>query len=71
MSHYNATKKDASKLVDITIYCDVLKKNVVVKDYHISSTSSECETCGSHGDVTLNVYKCECGKSHDIEINSW
>lgn len=65
--------KDKSKVIGIVIYCDNLKKEVIIKDgdFSISATSQECDTCGSHGSTTLYVTKCECDKWHDIEINNW
>ena len=57
----------------MTIYCDKLKREVVVgKDnIHWSGNSQECETCGSHGSVTVYVSGCECGNSHDITVSEW
>ena len=64
-------KKDESKFVGIVYFCDNLKKELVLNDiYSLSSSEQECEICGSHGYVKLSVYKCECCKSHDIEIRS-
>lgn len=57
-------------------YCSYLDKNIEVeidnKDLHnyLSSSDSECDLCGSHGDITLEV-KCECGYYHYFEISSW
>lgn len=65
-------KKDESKVIGIVIYCDNLKKEVVIKGVDdLSSSSQECEICGSHGSVNLYTNGCECGKYHNIEINSW
>jgi len=66
-------KKDESKVVAIVYFCDTLKKEIVMKDFgnNLSTSSQECEICGSHGSVTLYITNCECGKFHDIEINSW
>lgn len=58
-------------IVSINIHCPILKKDVVITEYYIKANESECETCGSHGDVNLSVLKCECGKTHEIEISSW
>lgn len=64
-------KKDESKVVGIVIYCDNLKKEVIIKGIEdLSSSSQECEICGSHGSISLYT-KCECGEYHDIEIRSW
>jgi len=65
-------KKDESKVIGIVYFCDNLKKEIVCKDLdNLSSSSQDCETCGSHGSVDFYVSKCECGKSHDIEISGW
>jgi hypothetical protein len=59
------------KVVAVTILCPNLNTNVVVTDYSISASESECDLCGSHGEINLSVMKCECGKMHEIEISSW
>ena len=65
-------KLDESKVIGIVIFCDELKKEVILKDnYSVSASESECELCGSHGSVKIWITKCECGKTHDIEIESW
>jgi len=60
-------------LTSITIYCPYLGKEVIFpKDkIHWSGSSQECETCGSHGEVKLFIYECECGKNHDLTVDSW
>ena len=63
--------KDESKVLGIVYFCDVLKKEIVCKDLHsLHASESECELCGSHGSIEFSV-NCECGKYHDIEIQSW
>jgi len=66
-------KKDESRVIGIVYFCDTLKKEFVLKDFDgsLSSTSQECDICGSHGSVSLFITNCECGKFHDIEIRSW
>jgi len=65
-------KKDETKLLGIIYFCDNLKKEIMIKEnYSLSASEHECERCGSHGSITLWINKCECGKSHDIEIESW
>lgn len=73
MSKRTVVKKDESKVVGILYFCDILKKEILLKDveHALSSSEGECELCGSHGDITLHVNKCECGKTHSIEIKSW
>ncbi len=64
--------KVTGKVVGLTILCPTLNKNVTLtSDYSFSSHESECELCGSHGEMSVYVLKCECGKTHDIEISSW
>lgn len=61
-----------AELVTIKIFCPKLEKEIEVNfvDCSFSGHESECEMCGSHGDVKVYV-KCECGSNHDIEITSW
>ena len=64
-------KKDESKVVGIVYFCDVLKKEIISTDIgSLTSHEQECELCGSHGSISFGI-NCECGKYHDIEINSW
>ena len=65
-------KKDESKVLRIEIFCGNLDKNVSVdiSKLYFSGYESECELCGSHGSVNVSV-ECECGKTHDIQLNSW
>ena len=42
---------------------------VSVHDFHASD--SECELCGSHGEISVD-YKCPvCGQHHEYELQSW
>lgn len=56
----------------LNIYCEKLHKEVFVdiKDCCWFGGESECELCGSHGNVSVD-FKCECGKSHEVELRSW
>ena len=67
------SKKDETKFLSVKIHCPNLDKEVELSSdkVHYSSSESECEMCGSHGSVELQILKCECGKPHDIELNSW
>ena len=52
----------------------VLKVNGELKTFtkdqvSFSASEQECDTCGSHGEVTLTVY--EEKKSYDVEVASW
>jgi transposase len=55
--------------------CPVTGKivNKEIGQHDISSCESECDLCGSHGDITISMFKCpSCGKYHDdLEIDSW
>ena len=63
--------KDESKLVGIIYFCDTLGKEIITKDIDgFSASSQDCDLCGTHGTITFYV-NCECGKYHNIEINSW
>jgi len=60
------------EFISIKVYCEKLDKNIILdkKDCNFSGNNQECETCGSHGSVSLG-FKCECGGYHDIELSSW
>lgn len=65
--------KEKTKFLCVKIHCPNLDKEVELHldEIYFSSSESECGLCGSHGSVELQIHKCECGKSHDIELNSW
>ena len=63
-------KKKQAELKKVVIFCPKLKKHVTLKEFSFSATNGDCDTCGSHGDVTLTV-TCLCGRFHDIQVNSW
>jgi hypothetical protein len=64
--------KKKPELKSVRIYCPKLDQNVTinVKNIMAHGRSDDCEMCGSHGDVSIDV-KCKCGKRHDIELHSW
>ena len=72
MKNKVVNKKDESKVLGIEIFCDNLSKNVSVDITKacFTGSESECDLCGSHGSVKVYV-TCECGKNHDIELESW
>ena len=60
------------KIVNMLVTCPKLGKNVTVSfsDIEFSSWLSDCDCCGGHGSVDMS-FKCKCGQTHDIELNSW
>ena len=60
-------------VLTLTYKCSKTKKNVTVelKSSDFSASSSECEVCGSHGEVEIYWDCTSCGKSHTIELKSW
>lgn len=72
MKKKTEVKKEEVKMMGVVIFCPTLNKNITLtENYSISAHEGECEMCGSHGEISMFVTKCECGKSHDIEISSW
>ena len=62
------------ELKSLKYFCPNLEKDIDVNisSCSFSSSSQECDICGSHGDITLYIDNaCECGKFHDLEIRSW
>ena len=60
--------------VEVELESVVLKVNDELKTFpkekvSFSANVSECELCGSHGEVTLTVYDEK--KSYDVEVASW
>jgi hypothetical protein len=41
-----------------------------VSEHDFTSYDQECEICGSHGSMEVDL-KCECGKTHCVELKSW
>jgi hypothetical protein len=64
------TELDVAVMKEIIMECPVLKKKVKAKFSSAYGDSWECELCGEHGKVTMDV-DCKCGKTHTIWLNSW
>jgi len=64
--------KSKVEVKGLKIYCEKLDKEIMVdiKNCFWDSGQSECEVCGSHGNVSVD-FKCECGKDHEVELKSW
>ncbi len=57
--------------MNVTFTCsEAGKQTVYVSEHDFMSLNQECELCGSHGNITVDV-KCACGETHSIEIKSW
>ena len=65
-------KIELNKLVGLKIYCENLDKEILVNidKCYFNSSESECELCGSHSYISIDV-NCECGKEHTITIKNW
>jgi hypothetical protein len=65
-------KAELNKLVGLKIYCEKLDKEILVdiNKCYFDGGESECELCGSHGHISVDV-TCECGNSHTITIKDW
>lgn len=60
-----------AELLKIVIYCPNLDKEVIIPERNYSVTGwsySNEDNYYSDSGATIYVYKCECGKSHDISI---
>lgn len=74
MSHGSKTSQGKEgKLLSVVILCPTLKKEISIMNdnYTINGAEWECDLCGTHGNVTLEIVKCECGKRHEILIREW
>lgn len=60
--------------ISVTYTCPITKEKVDMDLIDIMAYESECDMCGSHGAITIEVpVKCpSCKKTHnDIEYKSW
>jgi len=62
--------KDA-KLLCLKYICPKLNKEMTTDRIFIRSNSGECELCGSHGSIYVEILYCECGIYHEINLESW
>lgn len=65
--------KRKASLNSVEIYCPTYDKNITLSldKIYFSGHEAECETCGSHGSVEMSIHKCDCGKEHEITLDSW
>ena len=47
------------------------KITVGLDEYCFKAWSGECELCGSHGDIKIELPRCSCGKIHEIVAKEW
>lgn len=60
------------ELESITFKCGDTSVTVPKSEAHFLASESECEMCGSHGEITIDVYDCpNCKKNHEIAIKEW
>lgn len=57
------------KLISITIWCPNLKKDVIISRDDLSLVGWEWQSDYARDKgVDLYIWKCECGKSHEVGI---
>ena len=59
--------------ITLTISCEYCnnKNDIIVNGDDFDGSESDCETCGSHGSVSVFIKCPSCGKMEDVIINSW
>jgi len=61
--------------IKIEFYCNGILQSYLLLaselDYKIHSSESECEMCGSHGSVSVDVHCNNCNQDHEIDLKSW
>lgn len=59
-------------IVSVTIRCGEKEIAVPFDEVGIYASESECESCGSHGEVSLQILECpNCGKFHEVSVKDW
>lgn len=62
----------SAKVTKTFKYADLDERVAEVDSFSWGGSESECEICGSHGEVHMSfVNACECGMYHSIELSSW
>ena len=67
-------KKDKeAKLLEISFICPKNGNTYYrsAKDISWFSSESECDMCGSHGQVSCDFMCPNCNKSHTLELHNW
>ena len=67
------TKKiPESKILSLVILCGKCGKenHLPLASVYFSASESECELCGSHGSMDVDVV-CSCGYKSTINIKDW
>jgi hypothetical protein len=59
-----------AQLQHIMVKCPTDGHNRKVDLEYVDATDDDCEMCGSHGHVILNVL-CSCGSAHEVCLTSW
>ena len=62
-------KKVESRILTLTALCVICEKEVSLAyiDAYFYGGSQECESCNSHGDVTMDATCLECDKTFEVE----
>ena len=66
--------EENSKVLGVRFKCGFCKKisTIKVDGHDFSSSESDCELCGSHGSVSVDLKCPKCGYQHlDFELNGW
>jgi hypothetical protein len=75
ISHSKVSRKHVHDVAGIflKVKCHKTGADVLVElsQYDFHTSSQECDTCGSHGSVTIDFTCPECGESHEYELKSW
>ena len=70
-----ATKKITHEFIELLVKAKCSKTGkeftVSVGQWDIYSHEQECEICGSHGEMTVDIHCPECGQTHSHVLKSW
>ena len=66
--------EEKTEVLGVRFRCGSCGKISTVKviGYDFHSSESECDLCGSHGSVSVDLICLKCGYQHlDFDLNSW
>lgn len=59
-------------IVSVTIFCKGEEVMVPWDVVDFTASVDECECCGDHGEVKLEIWDCpNCGKRHEVSVRDW
>jgi len=70
MSKKKKTEATFSRLM-VELVCNGIPASLYIDASDVHSSESECELCGSHGSMTIDIKCPQCGDYHYFTLKEW